>query len=95
MNAYEYDDEGEPIVSTADRILRALRFHDWIEPSDLYDQLELAVRSLERRAYQTAMSRLVKSGLIQRRVVSYYDDRSARTQTMTVVKLAANRKAAL
>lgn len=88
MMAYQYDDEGEPIVSTADRILRALRFHDWIEPSDLYDQLELAPNSSERNAYQSAMNRLVKSGQVQRRTISYRSDSHMRDVTATVVKLA-------
>ena len=86
--SYQYDDNGDPLVTTSERILRALRFHDWIDPLDLYDQLELAPNSPERNAHQSAMTRFVKAGAVERKTASYYNDTNGRQQSVTLVRIA-------
>lgn len=62
-----------------ERILLALRWHDWIEPFDLYDQLDIERGSHERNAYAAALSKLVKARIVERDVINerhgYHGDR--------------------
>jgi hypothetical protein len=56
-----------------ERILLALRWVDWVEPSDLYDVL-LDVeerhfgKSVQRDAHYKALERMIKEGRVERRI---------------------------
>lgn len=54
----------ETLAMPVTRLLRALRWFDWTRPSDLYVVLELAEH--EKSAYSAALSRMTKSGLVER-----------------------------
>lgn len=73
----------EPTPS--ERILGALRHHDWIETVDLYEVLDIADH--ERNKYQVTLGYLIRRGRIERRKERY---RMARhSGTALLVRLAA------
>ena len=57
----------EEILSLRVRILRAIRHFDWVTAGELFDAMGVEQNhdSLERNACQTAMTRLVRGGLVQ------------------------------
>ena len=61
-----YDDNGEPMYSTAERIVLALRWFGWVSMFGLADALGMEdMNALERKRFQTALWRLVKRGVVQ------------------------------
>lgn len=57
------------------RILRAIRFFDWVGAEDLFDGME--VPREERAKYATGISRLARSGKLDRRGVGEFEYRLA------------------
>lgn len=66
------DDDARKEPNARVRVLLALRWHDWIEPEELYDQLEVARGTRERDAAMTALSRLTAQGAVERRGFKNY-----------------------
>lgn len=54
----------ETLAMPVTRLLRALRWFDWARSGDLY--LALEVSDDERSNYSAALSRMAKSGLVER-----------------------------
>ena len=90
-----YDDNGDPLLLPRERVLLALRWHDWISPSDLYDQLDLGIGTVERDTHMKALERLIKSGIVERQIFRHASEaRASRGQTHLVdgvfVRLSPN-----
>src|SRR5690348_15842849 len=87
---YRYDDEGNPLYLPSKRILRALRWHDWLEPTELYDLLELAPMSTARNTHMKALERLINAGLVERRSYEHWSDAESGNIVTSYVRLAPN-----
>lgn len=82
-----YDDDGEPVYSPLERIVLILRWWDWIDTLQFRDVLGMdGMSPLERNRYESAISRAIKSGRIERMRVSGSDSRNS--YTTTLIRLA-------
>ena len=62
------DDTGEPIYTTAERIVLALRWFDWVSAAGLREVLDLDdADEVDARRYSIALGRLVKRGIVEAR----------------------------
>lgn len=68
--AHPYKPLDELEISMRVRLLRSLRWRDWSSTMDLFDAMNVDqdANSTERNSAQVALGRLVKSGLVDRRV---------------------------
>lgn len=65
-----YDDNGDPVYSTYERVLLALRWFGWCTADDLFGALDLDDPSQtwrERGAYSKAIQYWVKRGRVEQR----------------------------
>lgn len=64
-----YDDDGEPVYTTRERLLLALRWFGWVSSADLSDALDIGegVYLPMRQRYQTALQGLLADGLVMQR----------------------------
>lgn len=63
-----YDDSGDPVYTTAERIVLALRWFGWISADGLRDALEIAdADDVEKKRYVQSIARLVKRGVVEER----------------------------
>lgn len=82
-----YDDTGSPIYTPTEQLLLALRWFDWIEPAELYDVVGCDRGRAGDGRHAKGLERLVKSGRVERRVVSYLNVRKE-PRTAIYVRLA-------
>jgi hypothetical protein len=88
---FRYDDNGDPLIRPCERILMALRWHEWIEPIDLYESMHLEGASKDRANHVTALSRLIKSGRVEKRIAPHLSaDRTSHLVSTVYVRLAPN-----
>lgn len=65
-----YDDYDDPKHSLRERLLLRMRWFDWVNPTELYDALDLGLGTKERDAAMTAMRRLIVDGVVERKGVA-------------------------
>lgn len=79
-----YDDDGEPVYSPLERIVIVLRWWDWIDTLQLREVLGMdGMSPHERNRYESAISRAIKSGRIEKRT-----ERDVRKHSISYVRLA-------
>lgn len=68
-----YDDNGEPVYTTTERILLALRWWDWVTATDLFDALEIDRSDHRTRwTYSMSLRRLTDRGRVECRDDRFY-----------------------
>ena len=61
-----YDDTGDPVYTTAERIVLALRWFDWVSADELRLVLDVG-DDIDAQRYKVALGRLVKRGIVEAR----------------------------
>lgn len=63
-----YDDSGDPVYTTAERIVLTLRWWDWAAAAQVREALGLDnADEIDRQRYKVALGRLVKRGIVEAR----------------------------
>lgn len=87
-----YDDYGDPKHSLRERLLLRMRWFDWINPTELYDVLDLGLGTNERAAAMKALERLIVDGVVERKGIADWTYGESRACTTLYVRIVRRRR---